>query len=398
MESVKTHWVHILLKFSWMTQSASLPEIVAWRLLQEQELQQVIVHELLRRKLDERTSADAHKYVLDRRNLPTKPSDVSAVGDCNAVFTGIIGKGVFPTVAAEHRSVRTDKNGNLSIFPNAKASAKKQIGQKIKLNSNDKLRRDRLEEMLLAGQSCSADSISCVRKKNSPRKERKENLGTSTMLAPRRVLSLNLGPLVSSPAPEHHITANLRGSFTDRRKDDSSHFMISFSSARCVRRDANDTITTLDLKQNSSQNIAELGLKSPEMSEKLASYSSAISVGPQPHHLNSFLGEGFPHSDSPIRNSQSSKHVFPDSCRVSSILGSSAPPGFLHKVHSLRSILANPVSCHLPATIEHPTLHHYTHSQISESHQESTGVNDTWSALIAKYDSQILKPNAHKLH
>jgi len=374
-----------------MLQSPSLPDIVAWRLLREQELQQVIVHELLRRKLHERAATDSHNFVLDRQhNLQPKPAEFSAVGNGSSVFTGIVGKSVGPTIASEHRSVRTDKNGNLSIFPNAKAPAKKNIERKIKVNSYDKLRRDRLQDMLLAEQSFPTDSVSYGRKMISPRKEGRDNL-FATMAPRRHVLSLNLGALVSSPAPEHHSTASPRASLTDRHKDDSSHFVISFSSARSVRT------TTLDLK-HSSQTIAEFDPKSPDMSENLAIHSTTLGLGSQPHSLNTILGEGCPHFSS-TRNLHKSKPFFAENPHVSAILGTSAPPGFLHKVHSLRSILANPVSCHLPATVVHPTTHNYTNPQTSDHHQqESSGDFEEWNSLIAKYDSQILKPSTRSLN
>jgi hypothetical protein len=130
-----------------MSQSSSsaLPDVLARRLMQEQELQQVIVDELMRRKLLERSTTDSHKFVLDPRH------NTHVKRPLHSVFNGIIGKSVGHPVDSECGSVQTGKRGSL-ILSNVKVSSLKTSQRHIKVNSKDKLRRERLQDTLLEEQ------------------------------------------------------------------------------------------------------------------------------------------------------------------------------------------------------------------------------------------------------
>lgn len=363
--------------------SCALPDIIARRLMQEQELQIVIVNELMRRKLLERSSKDSHKFVLDRQhNASSKLSDPKTVGKPNSVFTGIIGKCVGHPTDSERGTMRTDANGDPALL-NAKKTSVNKAQKRIKSTSNDKQRRDRLQDMLLAEESMASPSVSCDKKTISPRKER-ENL--NTMMAPRRhVLKLNLGALISSPAAEHCNPSSNRGSCTERHSENSGRYEIAFTSARCTK--VEHASPTLDSKPSSFECNSELDAKACEISEtSLLRNSTTPGIGLNFEPGESSLGK-YP-CDVVIskRDSHRSKAVLPE---ISHILGSSVAPGFLRKVQSLRSHLANPVSCHLPTAPEHPNMHSFSYSQSQFCLLESQ--SDDWSALIAKYDSSILK-------
>ena len=152
--------------------SSALPDILARRLIQEQEFQQVIVHELMRRKLLERSSLDSHKFVLDRRHNSHKDAtDSSFVGHGNLVFTGIIGKGVAHPIDFE----RGAGQNSYATISNTKASSSRRTLQNMKLYLHDKIRRDRLQDMLLSEHSISSNSVSIEKKTISPRKERESS-------------------------------------------------------------------------------------------------------------------------------------------------------------------------------------------------------------------------------
>ena len=372
-----------------MTQapSSALPEILARRLIQEQELQQVIVHELMRRKLLEKSSPDSHKFVLDRRHNSHKDApDTSFVAHKNSIFSGIIGKGVAHPIDFERGAAQN----SCATISNAKASSSRRTQQNIKSHSHDKIRRDRLQDMLLSEQSISSTSVSIDKKTISPRKER-ENL--QTMIAPRKhVLKLNLGALMTSSAIEHQTTSprSDRGSFTERHTGDSTRFVIAFSSARNAKIERSSADP--DLKPSIFQKMAESDTKTLESSEtnfRSHTHSAGFnSLSQQNQCLNASLGACPSDIGSSDKHSQRPKLV-PEIPRH---LGSSAPPGFIHKVQSLRSILANPVLTHLPNSPEHPITHMCPRTQIADSHPVPKGDVHDWNFLISKYDSRILKP------
>jgi hypothetical protein len=373
-----------------MAQSSSpaLPDVLARRLMQEQELQQVIKNELMRRKLIEHSSADSHKFFLDpSHNLRPKPPDFAKVGISNSVFTGIIGKGVGYPVGSERSSVQTDKSGKKMILSSMKAHSEKRVQPNVKLHSNDRLRQNRLQDMLLEEQleqSISSAWGSCDKKAMSPRKER-ENL--SNIMSPRKhVLKLNLGALTTSPAVEHSNLVNPRGSFTERQNGDSSRFVIAFTSARSAGFEGGSA--TLTLKPSSFQNNSDCGTKTHEIIEALPSQSNARGVGFQQSN-NCFQGKRACEVKSYSTHSHISKAVFSD---FPHIMGSAAPPGLISKINSLRSILTNPVSCHVPVTPEHPTAHIYSHTPSTDRYLPSSRDAHDWNDLILKYESHILKP------
>lgn len=356
--------------------SSSLPDILARRLIQEQELQIVIVNELMRRKLLERSSTDSHKFVLDRRhNAPSKLSENIALGNSNSVFTGIIGKGVHPV----------DYMRGSMALSKVKTSAVKRVQQNIKLSTHDKQRRDRLQDMLLAEESVSSPSVSCDKKTISPRKERENH---NTVTAPRRhVVKLNLGTLIASPATEYQGSVSHRGSFTERHSDNSSRYEIAFTSARFAKIE--HASATLDVKTSSFPSKSELDVKASQPLEiSLLMDSTTRGVSSQLHSVNSSLGREHYDIGSFKRDSRRSKAVFSE---IPRILGSSAAPGFIRKVHSLRSILAHPVSCHLPTTLDHSRTHSFSHNQFADYQSESHRDIQDLNVLIKKYDSNILK-------
>ena len=371
-----------------MTQfySPAPPDVVARRLMQEQELQQVIVNELMRRKLLEHSTTDSHKFVLDpQHNALPALRKFSAAVDVNSVFTGIIGKGVGFPVGSERVSVRTDKKGDLTLS-NVKIFSVKRAQRSIKLHTNDKLRLDKLQDMLLEEQlihSIPGVSVSCDKKTISPRKER-DNL--NTIMAPRRhVLKLNLGALMTSPAVELHSQTSPRGSFTERCNGDSGRFVIAFASARSKKIEHGSAI--LDPAASSFQN-------NPDFE------TTALDNNVTLHKHTSTLGAGSQQSIAPVakrpfeikRDSKFSRRSDASFPEIPRIMGSSAPSGFLSKVHSLRSLLTNPVSCHLPTTPELPTANIYAHSQSADCYPQSSRDVQDWSILIAKHESRILKP------
>lgn len=370
------------------TPSSALPEILARRLIQEQELQQVIVHELMRRKLLEKSSPDSHKFVLDRRHNSLKDApDSSFAAQKNSIFSGIIGKGVaHPPIDFERGAAQN----SCATISNAKASSSRRTQQNIKSHSHDKIRRDRLQDMLLSEQSISSTSVSIDKKTISPRKER-ENL--QTMIAPRKhVLKLNLGALMTSSAIEHQTTSprSDRGSFTERHTGDSTRVVIAFSSARNAKIERSSADP--DLKPSIFQKLAESDTKTLESldtnisSRTLSAGFNSLSQRNQP--LNASLGACLSDIGSSDKHSLRPRFV-PEIPRH---LGSSAPPGFIRKVQSLRSILDNPVLIHLPNTPEHPITHVYPRTQIADSHPEPKVDVLDWNLLVSKYDSRILKP------
>jgi hypothetical protein len=375
--------------------SSALPDIVARRLMQEQELQIVIVNELMRRKLLERSSTDSHKFVLDRQHIASsKLSDFSSVENPNSVFTGIIGKGVGHPVDSEHGAVRADANRNLTLSSVKNSVVNGVQGNKSKLSAQDKQRRERLQEMLLAENGISSPSISCDKKTISPRNKktispRKERENHNTMMAPRRhVLKLNLGALITSSAAQLCSPSSHRGSFSERHSRNSSRYEIAFTSARCAN--VEQPSSTLNQKPSILQsNSSELGTSAGEIAEtSFLRNSTTLGNILQPQSVKSSLGNYVTDAACSKRDSHRSKAVPPEIARIS---GSSAAPGFLRKVHSLRSMLAHPVSCHLPTTPEHPQTHSFSHTQSKDYHLESTWEVQDWGVLIAKYDSNILK-------
>jgi hypothetical protein len=366
--------------------SSSLPDILARRLIQEQELQIVIVNELLRRKLLERSSIDSHKFVLDRRHIaPSNLSEHTAPGNSkNSVFTGIIGKSVH-NVDSVRDSLPPDVfNGNLALSK-VKNLEVKRVQRSIKPSIHDQQRRNRLQDMLLAEESISSPSVSCDKKTISPRKER-ENL--TAMIAPRRhVVKLNLGTLIASSAVEHRGSISHRSSLTERYSDNSSRYEIAFASARCAKIEP--TSATLDVNPSSFQSSSELDVKASEPSEISQLIDSTTrSVNSQLQFVDSSLGRDPCNIGSFKQDSRRSKTVF---SQTPHILGSSVAPGFIRKVHSLRSILAHPVSCHLPTTPEHSKSHCFSHNQFADNHSEFQKDAQDWNVLIKKHDTNILK-------
>lgn len=363
-----------------MSQSSSsaLPDVLARRLMQEQELQQVIVDELMRRKLLESSTTDSHKFVLDPRH------NTHVKRPLHSVFTGIIGKSVGQPVHSERGSVQTEKRGSLTLS-NVKVSSMKTSQRHIKVNSKDKLRRERLQDILLEEQleqSISLTSVSCDKKQISPRKER-ENL--NSIMAPRRhVLRLNLGALMTSPATEQHRLISPRGSFTERCNGDASHFGVAFASARSTKLEQSPSI--LDLKPSIQMNVESDSKQGQKITEARFSHQSTLVAGTRQCD-NTSLAK-FPVEIK--RDSQRSKAIFvPDTPRI---CGSSVPSTFLRKVHSLRSILTKPMSCHVPNAPDPPFMHSHSHVPSTFCHQDSLGNVQDWSVLISKYPSQILKP------
>jgi hypothetical protein len=219
--------------------------------------------------------------------------------------------------------------------------------------------------MLLAEESVSSPSVSCDKKTISPRKERENH---NTVTAPRRhVVKLNLGTLIASPVSEHHGSMSHRGSFTERHNDNSSRYEIAFTSARFAKIE--HASATLDVKTSSFPSKSELDVKASQPLEiSLLMDSTTRVVDSQLQSVNSSLGRENNDIGSFKRESRRSKAVFSE---IPRILGSSAAPGFIRKVHSLRSILAYPVSCHLPTTPDHSRTHSFSHNQFSDYQSES---------------------------
>lgn len=363
-----------------MSQSSSsaLPDVLARRLMQEQELQQVIVDELMRRKLLERSATDSHKFILDPRH------NTHVKRPLHSVFNGIIGKSVGYQVDSQRGSVQTEKRDSLTLS-NLKVSSLKTSHRHIKVNSKDKLRRERLQDILLEEQleqSISSASVSCDKKQISPRKER-ENL--NIIMAPRRhVLRLNLGALMTSPATEQHRLISPRGSFTERCHGDASHFGVAFASARNTRFDQPPSI--LDLKPSIQVTVESDSKQRHEIKEAPISHESTLGAGTR--QCDNISLAKFPVGIK--RYSQRSKALFsPDTPRI---CGSSVPSTFLRKVHSLRSILTNPVSCHVPNAPDPPFMRSHSLVQSTFCNQECLGDVQDWNVLISKYPSQISKP------
>ena len=366
---------------------STLPDILAQRLMQEHELQQFIVHELMRRKNLEHSSTDAHKFVLDRRhNGPPKLPDSRVNGFPNSVFTGIIGKGVGLPVD-EHG---TDINGNL-FFANTKASVALRTQRNHKVDSHGKIRRDWLPDTLLGEKNVAPVSLVSEKKMISPRRERENH---NIVSSPRRhVLKLNLGTMMQSQVLEHHSLTSCQGSFSERHKGseriqrskgDSSRFGYSFTSARSTNSKDNTFMDQLDLKPPSFDCCSEISSKPCGISE--TPLSQTVTSGFSQPQLP--LRRAPDNSDSSTRKLPRSKASVP---QIHHMLGSSAPPSFLRKVLNLRSVLANPVSCHVPNTPEYPFNQIHSQTQ-SSANIDSKGGGEDWKTLITKYDSRILKP------